>query len=119
VPGDDVSETEWQRQYREDAQTLGQLGWVLAQTNLPRIEVRLPRRLAEAAVVAWEREGNEGPLDPETLEQRIQRHRAGALGLVGLSIVNGGRWEADDVVVELSPDIIGAAVSASDDLPSK
>jgi hypothetical protein len=36
-----------------------------------------------------------------------------------LSIVNGGRWDADDVVVELSPDLIGMAVSASDDLPSR
>jgi hypothetical protein len=74
--------------------------------------------LAEAAVTAWEREANEGPLDPETFEQRVQRHRAGTLGLIGLSIVNGGRWEDDEVFVELSPDLIGMAVDASDDLPA-
>lgn len=91
---DDDSETMWQRQYREDSVVLGEVGRVLAQAGLPSIEVRLPRRLAEAAVRAWQREGNEGPLHPETFEQRVQRHRAGTLGLIGLSIVNGGRWEA-------------------------
>lgn len=98
---------------------LGELGWVLANAELPRVEVRLPRSLGERAVAAWERDGNEGPLDPESYEQRVQRHRAGTLGLIGLSIVNGGRWEGDEVVVGLSPDLIGVAVDASDDLPSR
>jgi len=56
-------------------------------------------------------------LDPETFEQRVQRHRAATLALIGLSIVNGGHWEADEMVVELGPDLIGVAVDASDDLP--
>jgi hypothetical protein len=114
-----ASEREWQRLYREDAGVLGEVGWTLANSELPRVEVRLPRRLAEAAVAAWERDDTEGPLDPETLGQRIQRHRAATLALIGLSIVNGGRWETDEVVVELSPDLIGVAVDASDDLPSR
>ena len=105
--------------YREDAGVLGEVGWALANSELPRVEVRLPRRLAEAAVAAWKRDDNDGPLDPETVEQRIQRHRAATLALIGLSIVNGGRWETDEVVVELSPDLIGVAVDASDDLPSR
>lgn len=116
---DTGSESVWQRQYREDAALLGALGRVLAQAKLPRIEVRLPRRLAEAAVAAWERQHNEGPLDPETYEQRVQRHHAGTLALIGLSIINGGRWEADEMAVELSPNLIGVAVHASDDLPSR
>jgi hypothetical protein len=62
--------------------------------------------------------GNEGSAELESFEQRGHRRRAGALGLIGLSIVNGARWEDDEVVVGLSPDLIGAAVDASNDLPS-
>ena len=97
---------------------LGELGGVLARADLPRIEVRLPRRLAERAVVAWERDDIEG-VDPETFEQRVERHRAGTLGLIGLSIVNGGRWEANEVVVELDLELIGGALDASDYLPPR
>jgi hypothetical protein len=79
--------------------------------------VRLPRALAEKAVAAWKREGDEGPLDPETFEQRILRYRAGTLGLIWLSISELGRWDGDEVVVELSPDLIGMALDAADDLP--
>lgn len=112
-----MGESDWQRQYREDALVLGELGQALANSPLPKVEVRLPRSIAEQAVAAWEREGDEGPLDPETYEQRVHRHRAGTLGLIGLSVVNSGQWEDDAVVVELSPDLIGNVVSASDDLP--
>jgi hypothetical protein len=114
-----MDETEWQRRYREEAQTLGELGWVLACSKLRRVEVRLPRVLAEKAVAAWERDGEEGSPAPEDYEQRVQRDRAATLSLIGLSITDYGRWESDAVVVELSPDLIGNAVSASDDLPSR
>ncbi|MFI4992102.1 MAG: hypothetical protein ACHQCH_00605 [Solirubrobacterales bacterium] len=82
------------------------------------MEVRLPRRLAERAVAAWERDDGEGPLDPETYEQAAQRHRAATLSLIGLNIAEHGRWEGDEVVVELDPVFIGNAVDATDDLPS-
>lgn len=111
-------ESERQRRYREDARLLAEFGEVLAHADLPTIEVRLPRRLAEQAVAAWERDDNEGA-DPETFEQRVERHRAGTLGLMGLSIINGGRWEADEVVVELGPELIGSALDASDYLPPR
>jgi hypothetical protein len=114
-----MGEAEWQQRYREEAVTLGELGWVLACSKLPPVEVRLPRLLAEKAVAAWKREGEEGPPAPEDYEQRVQRHRAATLSLIGLSITNHGRWESDGVVVELSPDLIGNAVTASDDLSSR
>jgi hypothetical protein len=79
--------------------------------------VRLPKALGEKAVAAWDRDHDEGPPKPETTEQRTLRHQAATLSLIGLSIVNHGRWEGDHVVVELSPDLIGNAVSASDNLP--
>jgi hypothetical protein len=106
-------------QYREDAQVLGEVGWSLSRAELPLVEVRLPRALGAKAVAAWEREGNEGPLDPDSYEQRVQRHRAGTLRLIGLSIVERGRWDGEQVVVPLGPGLIGAAVDAADDLPSR
>jgi hypothetical protein len=60
-----MPETELQRQYREDARVLGKLGWALASTKLPRVEVCLRRSPAEKAVAAWEHEGDERPPDPE------------------------------------------------------
>jgi hypothetical protein len=113
-----MPETPDQRQFREDARVLGHIGWRLVHSDMPDVEVRLPRALAESAVAAWERD-HEGPADPESHEQRAQRHHAGTLGLIGLSIENGGRWEADEVVVGLSPNPIGNAVNAADDLPSE
>jgi hypothetical protein len=69
------------------------------------------------AVAAWERDDTEGDLDSETYEQRVQRHRAGTLALIGLAISERGRWEADEVVVELHPEELGVAMDAADDLP--
>lgn len=108
----------WQRRYREDSVVLGELGLVLLEGPLPRIEVRLPKPLAEAALSAWEDESNEGPLDAESFEQRVQRHHAGTLGLIGLAIETSGRWDGDAMVVALGPELIGAAIDASDYLPT-
>ncbi len=112
-----MPETESQQIYRQDARSLGELGRLLVRLELPRLEVRLPRALAEQAVAAWERQEAEGPLDPETFEQRVQRHRAAAFSLIGLSVAERGRWEGDEVVVDLSAHFIADAVNASDDLP--
>jgi hypothetical protein len=83
------------------------------------VEVRLPRALGERAVAAWERAGNKGPLDSQNYEPRVLRHRAGTLGLIGLSIVERGRWDGDEVVASLGPDLIGVAIDAADDLPPR
>jgi hypothetical protein len=112
-----MEETESQPVYRREARLLGELGAVIGRTPLPTVEVRLPRRLAEQALAAWQRDDSEGPLGAETCEQRIERHRASTLALIGLSIERG-HWDGDEVVVELSPVIIGLAVDAADDLPS-
>lgn len=114
-------ETDRQWLYRDDARLLGEIGAALARTDLPRIEVRLPSALARAAVAAWQRddEGEPGPeSDAESYQQRVVRHRAGALGLIGLAVEERGRAEDDEVIVDLSPDVIGSAVDAADDLPS-
>lgn len=111
-------ETERQRLYRMDAEVLGQLGCVLAQVDLPNIEVRLPRDVAESAVAAWERDDTDD-IDVETFEQRVRRRRAATLALIGLSIVNAGRWEGEEVVVPLGADLIGVAVDVADDMPAR
>jgi hypothetical protein len=112
-----MEETDRQRLYREEARLLGQIGEALAKFDLPKVTVRLPSSLAQAAVAAWQRD-DEGEPDPESYEQRVARHRAGALALIGLAVEEGGRYEGDLVVVDLSPDLIGLAVDAADDLPT-
>ncbi len=113
-----MDETETQKTWRGDARVLGEVGAVLLGQSLPQVEVRLPRRLAEQAVAAWERDDGEGPLDPETSEQGALRLRAATLALIGLSVTERGRWEDDEVVVELDPAFIGSAVEAADHKPS-
>jgi hypothetical protein len=110
-----VAETDAQAAYRRDAATLAGIGSVLRDAELPRIEVRLPVALAEAAVRAWEWD-DEGELSSESSEQRQQRHRAGALALIGLAISERGQNLGDEVVVGLAPELIGAALDAADDL---
>ena len=93
------------------------LGEVLARVDLPRITVRLPSALAQAALEAWQDDDEGGP-DPENYEQRAIRHRAATLALIGLAVEQTGREDGDAVVVELTPNEIGNAFDAADDLPS-
>jgi len=75
------------------------------------------RALADAAVAAWQRDDEE-ELDPEPNEQRVLRHRAGALALIGLAVEERGRADGGEVVVDFSPDVIGIALDAADELPN-
>lgn len=111
-----MGESKDQQVYRKDAATLSEIGAVLARADLPEIEVRLPETLARAAVEAWEYD-DEGPLDAETVEQRLLRGRAATLALIGLAVSERGRADGNEVVIALSPDLIGLAVDAADDLP--
>jgi hypothetical protein len=113
-----MDETEPQKTWRRELRVLGEAGAVFNEASLPEIEVRLPRHLAEQAVAAWERDDGEAPLAPESYEQSVQRRRAATLALIGLAITNAGRWDGDEVVVELHPVFIGVAMDAADDLPA-
>jgi hypothetical protein len=77
--GELMEETDREGVWREEARLLGEVGAVLARAELPKVTVRLPSALARAAVAAWQRI-DEAELDPQSYEQRVQRHRAGALG---------------------------------------
>jgi len=102
-----------QRQWWEDAQVLTELGRTVAGTAMPLVEVRIPRNLAEQAVAAWSRD-DEAPDADESPEQRVYRHRAGVLALIGLSIRERGTNVADDVVIDLAADLVAAAVDAAE-----
>ncbi|WP_035858100.1 hypothetical protein [Kitasatospora cheerisanensis] len=97
--------------YREDSKVLAAIG-VCVDAQVAPITVRLPKALAEAAVAAWDRE-ELGGLGEETHEQYALRDRAAELAFIGLAISRHGRWEGDEVVVELDVASVGAAVRAS------
>ena len=101
-------------QWMHDERLLASIGAELFDHNL-RVEVRIPRTLAEDAVKAWERDEVGDWVQDETPEQTRTRHRAGTLGLIGLSIQERGRWTDDVVVVDLDSWFIGLALEAADD----
>lgn len=101
---------------RRHAEVLGELGGLFAQVKFSRIEVRIPRSLAEFAVHAWERDFASQPGE-ETFEERVHRRRAGSLALIGLAITERGHWDKEGVAVTLDPDLIGAAVDAANEHP--
>jgi hypothetical protein len=97
--------------YQEDSKVLAAIGeHVDAQVG--RITVRLPRAVAEAAVGAWERDEG-GGLGKETREQYALRDQAAELALIGLAISQRGRWEGEELVIDLDVASAGAALRAS------
>lgn len=101
--------------WASDESTLAEIGAALMKQPT-EIEVHLPRSLASAAVQAWQRDDDEDfDLEGESCEQRVVRHRAGALALIGVAVENGGRDDGDAVVVKLDAWFIGDALNAADD----
>ncbi|MFF4343705.1 hypothetical protein ACFY00_27685 [Kitasatospora sp. NPDC001540] len=97
--------------YRADSKALAAIGeHVDAQVG--QVTVRLPGVVAEAAVDAWERD-ELGGRAPETHEEYELRDQAAELALIGLAISERGRWEGEDVVVDLDVASAGAALRAS------
>ena len=79
-----------------------------------KVRVLLPAALAEAAVIAWRRD-DLGELSVETQPERVSRHRAGMLALIGLAVESGGRTQGGTVSIELDSWIIGSALEAAED----
>ncbi|MFJ8435854.1 hypothetical protein ACIQ9P_31585 [Kitasatospora sp. NPDC094019] len=97
--------------YREEAKALAAIGeHVHAQVG--RVTVRLPRAVAQAAVDAWERDDSDDGLRGETIEQYEVRGRAGDVALIGLVISDHGRWDDEEVVVDLDVSCAGSALLA-------
>ena len=104
------------QRFSADAAILAQIGAYLF-LQPTRMKVRLPRELAEAAVLAWQRE-EVGSLDEEAPTEKQIRGQAGTLALIGLSVERSTRDQDEDdgdVVVELDAWFIGAALDAADE----
>jgi hypothetical protein len=99
--------------YRADTKVLAAIGRCVDAQTAP-VTVRLPRAVAEAAVAAWEREEPGEPGDPgeETPEQYVLRNHAAELAFIGTAVQQHGRWEGEEVVLELPVASAGAAVRA-------
>lgn len=82
------------------------------EAQVGRATVRLPKALAEAAVAAWDRDELGGPGE-ETHEQYALRDCAAELALIGLAISQRGRWENEELIIDLDVASAGAALRAS------
>ncbi|SEM13338.1 hypothetical protein SAMN05414137_11934 [Streptacidiphilus jiangxiensis] len=80
--------------------------------QIGRLEVRLPRSVAEAAVGAWDREES-GGVGKESREEYELREAAAELAFIGLAISSRGVWDAEGVVVDLDVVEIAAALRAA------
>ncbi|MFF2921766.1 hypothetical protein ACFVTP_05005 [Streptomyces celluloflavus] len=94
--------------YRQESKVLAAIGEQV-DAQVGPVTVRLPRAVAEAAVAAWERDDPDDDLGEETHEQYALRGQAGDLALIGLAISEDGRWEGEEVVVDLHVHAAGAA----------
>ncbi|AXE90305.1 hypothetical protein [Streptomyces sp. Go-475] len=97
--------------YRDDRKVLAAIGACVGRQT-GRVAVRVPRELAEAAVAAWERTEDAAP-GAETPERYALRDGAAELALIGLAITERGRWEGEEVAVDLDVDSAGAALRAA------
>ncbi|HWD80561.1 MAG TPA: hypothetical protein VG497_16820 [Kribbella sp.] len=106
--------------YASESRVLGLIGTTFRAARLPAIRVTVPAALAERAVAAWH-ENDQGPVpEPEHPDDRVRRHRAGTLALIGLTIAERGQRDADgNTVVDLSPELVGVAMDAADELPRR
>lgn len=100
--------------YRSDDLVLAEIGREIHR-QATAAQVCIPRKLADDAVAAWERDETED-IPHETPAERQVRQRAGALALVGLAIQERGRIDGDVVLVEVDSWQIGDALNAADDL---
>lgn len=104
----------------KDAEVLADIGRHLFGQRT-RVEVRLPRALAEQALAAWQRDSDDSDDSDErsprseTAQQHSVRSKAGTLALIGLSIENESTTIGDEVTLELDAWHIGDAFNAADE----
>jgi hypothetical protein len=101
-------------QWAEDGLVLAQVGRALFPQRL-KVQVRIPRQLADQAIASWERDDSGAHLpSPEPSEQAAIRDRGATLSLIGLSVQQGGIEDGEDVVVDLDAWYIGNALNAAE-----
>jgi glucose-6-phosphate dehydrogenase assembly protein OpcA len=106
-----MADQEQYARYREDARVLAAIG-AHVDAQVGRVTVRLPRAVAQAALAAWERDET-GERGAETHERHALRDQAAELALIGLAISQRGRWEGEELVIDLDVASAGAASRAS------
>ena len=107
--------TDRYRVWENDNAVLAEIG-VRLFSQPTRIRVRLPMELAARASAAWDRDDDDEALpEEETHAQRLSRHRAGSLALIGLAVAERGMEDGDDVVVDLGAWQIGESLNAAED----
>ncbi|WP_030924240.1 hypothetical protein [Streptosporangium amethystogenes] len=94
--------------YQQDQAVLAAIGAYL-DPQISRIQVRLPRSVAESAVAAWGRD-ELGEIGEESREEYELRDDAAELALIGLAITSRGVWDSEEVVVDLDVAQISAAL---------
>jgi hypothetical protein len=103
--------------HADEARVLGEIGTAFRAAELPPIRVVVPRALAARAVAAWRRDDEGAVPEPEDPADRVLRHRAGTLALIGLAITERGQADADgNTVVDLGPELVGVAMDAADEV---
>jgi uncharacterized Zn finger protein len=101
--------------WARDEAILAEVGASLAKQST-EIEVHIPLALANAAVDAWHRhDDSDADLGDESFEERVVRHRAAALAMIGVAVEERGRTDGEHVVVKLDAWFIGDALGAADD----
>ncbi len=109
------SETDDQAARRREAEQLAYLGAAI-QDQDTRVRVQIPRALAERAIRAWNRDDEQPLSEPEPEAERLARHRAGSLALIGLALTERGQELSDSYSVDLDAWLIGHSLDAADDL---
>ncbi|GAA3215664.1 hypothetical protein ACFO1B_14720 [Dactylosporangium siamense] len=97
--------------YQEDRTVLRAIG-VDLDRQVGRVSVRLTRSLAESAVAAWDRDETD-EVGEESREECELRGDAADLALIGLAISERGKWDGDQVVVDLDVAQVAAALRAA------
>lgn len=110
-----MSEKDQYEIYSDESRLLAEVGAIALKMDIPRVELRLPRSLADRALEAWERD-EEGDLGSESCEQERLRGDAAVWALIGLAIESEARSEGDYVITKIDPTLLGRAIDASDAL---
>lgn len=101
--------------WRDDEQVLAAIGAELFDQDTT-CRVRVPRRLAERAVAAWQRVDEVDESTAESQEHEVVRERAAALALLGAQLEAAARGVEEQVEATLDAWFIGVALGAADDL---
>jgi hypothetical protein len=109
-----VTVTTSRERWAEDEWSLARIGAHLASADTS-VPVTIPADLAAAAVAAWQRADDVESTRHESDADRVVRHRAGSLALIGAALESRGAATAAGTCVDLDAWLIGHAFDAADD----